>query len=111
MNRNLRLLTLSIIPITIFTLAYCQPFQLLLYIPAYLVVQFLESNVITPQVVRAQLNIPAGFLMLFQLLITFALGALGLVLAVPILACLIVLVREVYSYDMLKLKYIEVNLD
>jgi predicted PurR-regulated permease PerM len=102
---------LSIIPITIFTLAYGQPAQLLLYIPVYLFIQFLESNVITPQVVRSQLNIPAGFLMLFQLLITLALGALGLVLAVPILAFLIVLVREIYSYDLLGLKYVKVNLD
>jgi predicted PurR-regulated permease PerM len=102
---------LPIIPITIFTLAYAEPSKLLLFIPVYLGIQFLESNVITPQVVKTQLNIPAGFLLLFQLLITMALGALGLVLAVPILACLIVLVRELYSYDVLKLKYVKVQLD
>ena len=65
----------------------------------------------TPQVVKAQLNIPAGFLMLFQLLITMALGAIGLVLAVPILACLIVFVREVYSYDVLHLRNVKVHLE
>ncbi len=102
---------LPIIPIAIFTLAYSDPSKLLLYLPVYLGIQFLESNVITPQVVKAQLNIPAGFLLLFQLLITMALGALGLVLAVPVLACLIVLVREVYSYDVLKLRNMKVHLD
>lgn len=102
---------LPIIPITIFTLAYADPSKLLLYLPVYLGIQFLESNVITPQVVKAQLNIPAGFLLLFQLLITMALGALGLVLAVPVLACLIVFVREVYSYDLLKLNNMKVHLD
>lgn len=102
---------LPIIPIAIFTLAYADPSKLLLYLPVYLGIQFLESNVITPQVVKAQLNIPAGFLLLFQLLITMVLGALGLVLAVPVLACLIVLVREVYSYDVLKLRNMKVHLD
>ncbi len=102
---------LPIIPITIFTLAYSDPHKLLLYLPVYLFIQFLESNVITPQVVKTQLNIPAGFLLLFQLLITMMLGALGLVLAVPILACLIVFVREVYSYDVLKLRHINILLD
>lgn len=102
---------LPIIPITIFTLAYADPSKILLYIPVYLAIQFTESNIITPQVVKAQLNIPAGYLMLFQLLITMALGALGLVLAVPILACLIVLVREVYAYDVLKLRNVKVHLD
>ncbi|VGO16705.1 hypothetical protein PDESU_05296 [Pontiella desulfatans] len=102
---------LPIIPIGIFTLAYADPGKLLVYIPVYLAIQFTESNIITPQVVKAQLNIPAGFLMLFQLLITMALGALGLVLAVPILATLIVFVREVYSYDVLKLKNVKVHID
>jgi predicted PurR-regulated permease PerM len=102
---------LPILPITIFTLAYSDPSKLLIYIPVYLFCQFLESNIITPQVVKAQLNIPAGYLMLFQLLITMALGALGLVLAVPILACLIVFVREVYSYDVLNLRNVKVQLD
>lgn len=102
---------LPIIPITIFTLAYADPSRILIYIPVYLGCQFLESNVITPQVVKAQLNIPAGFLMLFQLLIIMALGAIGLVLAVPILACLIVLVREIYSYDILHLNNRKVAFD
>jgi len=102
---------LPIIPITIFTLAYADPSKILIYIPVYLAIQFTESNIITPQVVKAQLNIPAGYLMLFQLLITMALGALGLVLAVPILACLIVFVREVYSFDVLKLRNVKVHLE
>lgn len=102
---------LPLLPITIFTLAYTDPSRILIYIPVYLFCQFLESNIITPQVVKAQLNIPAGFLMLFQLLITMALGALGLVLAVPVLAALIVLVREIYSYDVLKLRNMKVHLE
>lgn len=95
---------LPLIPITIFTLA-TDPTQLVIYIPVYLLIQLLESNVITPSIVKAELEIPAGGLMLFQLLATMALGALGLLLAVPMLAVLIVLVREIYAYDLLGLRH------
>jgi hypothetical protein len=60
--------------------------------------------------VKAELNIPAGGLMLFQLLMTFAFGALGLLLAVPMLGILIVLAREIYSYDLLGLRHLAVGL-
>lgn len=94
---------LPLIPITVFTLA-SDPTQLALYVPIYLLIQLLESNVITPSIVKAELEIPAGGLMLFQLLATLALGALGLLLAVPMLAVMIVLVREIYAYDLLGLR-------
>jgi hypothetical protein len=74
-------------------------------IPAYLLIQLTESNIITPSLIKAELNIPAGGLMLFQLLMTVAFGALGLLLAVPMFGVLIVLVREIYSYDLLKLRH------
>jgi predicted PurR-regulated permease PerM len=95
---------LPLIPITIFTLAH-DPGQLFIMIPAYLLIQLAESNVITPALVKAELNIPAGGLMIFQLLMTFAFGALGLLLAVPMFAVLIVLVREIYSYELLGLRH------
>jgi predicted PurR-regulated permease PerM len=94
---------LPLIPIFIFTLA-SDPAQLVIYVPVYLLIQFTESNVITPSIVKAELKIPPGALMIFQLLVTLAFGALGLLLAVPLLAVLIVLVREIYSYDLLGLR-------
>lgn len=100
---------LPLIPITVFTLA-SNPTQLIVYIPVYLTIQLLESNVITPSIVKAELEIPAGGLMLFQLLATLALGALGLLLAVPMLAVLIVLVRELYAYDFLGLRHTTIAL-
>lgn len=93
---------LPLIPILIFTLA-AEPAQLVIFVPVYLAIQLLESNVITPSIVKAQLHIPAGAMMIFQLLMTLAFGALGLLLAVPVFAVLIVLVREMYVYDMLNL--------
>ncbi len=98
-----------LIPIFIFTLA-SDPAQLAIYVPVYLLIQFTESNVITPSIVKAELEIPPGALMIFQLLVTLAFGALGLLLAVPLLAVLIVLVREIYSYDLLGLRNLEVEM-
>ena len=48
--------------------------------------------------------------MVFQLLATLALGALGLLLAVPLLAVITVLVREIYAYDLLGLRHTQINL-
>lgn len=100
---------LPLIPIFVFTLA-SDPGQLIVYVPVYLLIQLLESNVITPSIVKAELKIPAGGVMLFQLLATLALGALGLLLAVPLLAVITVLVREIYAYDMLGLRHTHVAL-
>src|SRR5690606_24094352 len=88
---------LPLIPIVVFTLA-SDPGQLVVYVPVYLLIQLLESNVITPSIVKAELELPAGGVMVFQLLATLALGALGLLLAVPLLAVITVLVREIYAY-------------
>ncbi len=101
---------LPVIPIVIFTLAYGEPHEVLIYVPTYLVIQATESNVITPSFVKSSMSIPAGLLMLFQVVIAMALGALGLILAVPLLATLITLVREVYSYDLLNLRSVSVQL-
>ena len=94
---------LPVVPIVVFTLAGGDPSDVFVYVPAYLGIQLLESNVLTPSIVKSQLAIPAGVVLLFQLVVTLAFGALGLLLAVPLLACLIVLVRELYSYDVLGL--------
>ena len=101
---------LPIIPITIFTLT-SEPSNLLLYIPVYLAIQLTESNIITPAIVKAELEVPSGGLLIFQLLMTLAFGALGLLLAVPMLALLIVLVRELYAYDQLGLRNTVVELE
>ena len=101
---------IPVIPVAIFTLDD-DPSQLLVRIAAYLLIQLTESNILTPSLVKAELDIPAGGLMIFQLLMTFAFGALGLLLAVPILSVLIVLVREIFSYDLLGLRHLSVKLD
>jgi hypothetical protein len=82
-------------------------------IPAYLAIQLLESNVITPMLIREKLQLPSGGVLLFQLVATALFGGLGLLLAAPLLLALVVLVREIYSYDILGLrsKKIEIAVD
>lgn len=50
------------------------------------------------------LSIPAGGTFLFQIVLGLVFGFLGILLAVPILAVTITLVRELYSYDVLGLR-------
>lgn len=94
---------LPLIPITIFSLV-SDPGQLPLMVVAYLAIQLLESNVLTPSIVRRQLSIPPAATLTFQILAGFVFGLLGIFLAVPLLAVLIALVREVYSYGLLGLR-------
>ncbi|MBV7337894.1 AI-2E family transporter [Chloroflexi bacterium TSY] len=94
---------MPLIPIVIFALA-TRPEWLLIYIIAYLLIQLLESNVITPYIVKSELDIPSGALLVFQLIAATIFGALGLLLAVPMLAICITLVRELYSKDLLQLQ-------
>src|SRR5690606_16113618 len=56
---------LPLIPIISFGLAD-DPSRVPLYALVYLTIQLLESNVITPSLVKSQMRIPAGALMLFQ---------------------------------------------
>ena len=99
-----------LVPITIFTLAD-EPGKLPFVLIAYLIIQQVESNVITPSIVKRQLNIPAAVLLLFQLTSAALFGFFGILLAVPLLAVLIALVREIYVYDVLGMRGIRVDIE
>lgn len=101
---------IPIVPITIFTLAD-DPKKLPFVILMYFVIQQLESTVITPFFVKKQLNIPAGAMLLFQLIAATLFGFLGVLLAVPLLAVLVTLVRELYVYDILGMRGMEVQIE
>lgn len=100
---------IPLIPIVIFTLAD-DPGRLIFILPAYILIQQVESNVITPSFVKSELNIPAGTILLFQLMAASLFGFLGILLAVPLLAVLITLVKELYVYDCLGMRGEQVGL-
>lgn len=83
--------------------------QVLYVLILYLAVQAFESSVATPLVQKKMINMPPALVFGSQLLIGGFGGLLGLTLATPIMALVMVLVKMVYVQDILKDKEIEVN--
>lgn len=101
---------IPLVPIAIFTLAD-DPSKLPLVIPAYILIQLTESNILTPSIVKRELNIPAALILIFQLISASLLGFFGVLLAVPLLAIIITLVREVYVYDVLGMRGTSIDIE
>ena len=78
-----------------------EPWKAVAVLVLYVVVQNLESYVITPSVMHHQLKLLPGFTLMAQLLFTVVFGPLGLLLALPLAVCLQVLVRELLIHDIL----------
>lgn len=62
----------------------------------YLVIQQVESNALTPLVMKRAVDLPPALLLLFQMAMGVLFGFLGLVVAVPLLAAIKVLVQRLY---------------
>jgi predicted PurR-regulated permease PerM len=67
----------------------------------YIVVQLIESNVVTPLIERETIELPPALTIMFQLALAVLVGGLGLVLATPLLAVIIVIVEMVYIQNVL----------
>ncbi|WP_299705648.1 AI-2E family transporter [uncultured Pontibacter sp.] len=77
--------------------------QMALYvILIYGAIQMVESYVLTPIIFKRTVDLPPALLLFFQVLLGLLLGALGLLLAAPILAVLMVIVQELYVEDVLE---------
>jgi len=75
----------------------------------YIGVQLIESNVVTPIIERETVELPPALTIIFQLALSVMIGGLGLVLATPLLAVIMVLVQMVYIQDILGDTGIELN--
>jgi len=89
---------IGLIPIFIFTLAD-DPIKVIPAVAIYWLLNQFEGAVLMPNVMKAELNIPAGVILPFQLMAAALFGFFGILLAVPILSILITIVRELYVYD------------
>jgi predicted PurR-regulated permease PerM len=67
----------------------------------YIGAQSLEGYVLTPLVQRRAVELPPAVLILFQVLAGLLLGALGVVLAAPLLAVIVVAVKMLYVEDVM----------
>lgn len=77
------------------------PTKALWVVALYIFAQSLEGYVLTPLVQRRAVELPPALLILFQVLAGLLLGALGVVLAAPLLAVIVVAVKMLYVEDVL----------
>ncbi|MCJ8210576.1 AI-2E family transporter [Mucilaginibacter sp. RS28] len=62
----------------------------------YILIQTLESNIITPTIQRRMIDLPPALLIIGQVMMGALSGALGIILATPLLAITMTLVNELY---------------
>lgn len=62
----------------------------------FIVIQSLESYLITPLIQRRAVELPPALLILTQISAAFTLGAIGVVIAAPLIASIMAAVRELY---------------
>ncbi len=67
----------------------------------FIIVQVIESNIVTPLIERRTVELPPALTIIFQLVLAVLIGGLGLVLATPLLAVIMVLIQMVYIEDVL----------
>nr|MBA2606044.1 AI-2E family transporter [Acidobacteriota bacterium] len=67
----------------------------------FIVVQLIESNLLTPMIERRTVELPPVLTIASQLALAILVGAVGLILATPILAVVMVLVQTLYIQDVL----------
>jgi predicted PurR-regulated permease PerM len=89
----------TIFPMSVALLA--SPWKALAVLGLYVLVQNLESYVITPSVMHHQVKLLPGLTLIAQFLFTVLFGPLGLLLALPLAVCLQVVIREVVIHDLL----------
>jgi predicted PurR-regulated permease PerM len=91
----------ALIPIVIFAAAVGGPGTALLAFILYFIIGIIEGNVILPANMGQSLKLPAAVILLFQGVAATLLGFWGVLLAVPLLAIVTVLLRELVVFDAL----------
>ena len=76
--------------------------QLVLYVVVFnVVLQMVESYVVTPMIQQYEIDLPAAMIISVQVILGYVAGALGLLFATPLAAAALVLVRMIYIEDVL----------
>ena len=77
------------------------PWKSIAVLGSYVVIQNIESYVITPSVMHHQVKLLPGLTLTAQFVFTLIFGPLGLFLALPLAVVLQVVIREVLIHDVL----------
>jgi predicted PurR-regulated permease PerM len=91
---------ISVVPAALVALAE-SPTKVLYVFIIYGVVQFLESNIVTPLIQERAVSIPPAVLISAQIIMGILAGAIGVLMATPLAVTLIVLVQMLYLADTL----------
>jgi predicted PurR-regulated permease PerM len=75
------------------------PEKALYIVIAYVGIQFLENHILIPMLMKGGIDLPPALTILSQALATILFGFLGLMVAVPLLAAVMVAVKMVYVED------------
>jgi predicted PurR-regulated permease PerM len=76
------------------------PHKALLVAVGYFVIQFVENHVLVPVLMKAGVNIPPALTLGIQALMALLFGFLGLLVAVPLLAAILTIVRTMNAAEM-----------
>jgi predicted PurR-regulated permease PerM len=77
------------------------PTKALYVLILFVVVQLIESNLVTPLIERRTVELPPVLTVSSQLALSILIGGAGLILATPLLAVVMVLVQTIYIQDIL----------
>jgi predicted PurR-regulated permease PerM len=75
------------------------PEKALTVVLAYWAIQFLENNLLIPQLMRGGMDIPPALTLVAQALMTLVFGFIGLMVAVPLTAAVLVPIKMLYVRD------------
>ena len=81
------------------------PWKSLAVLGLYVVIQNIESYVITPSIMHKQVKLLPGLTITAQFIFTILFGPLGLLLAIPMAVVIQVFVKEIIIHDILEKNY------
>jgi len=85
------------------------PWKSLAVLGLYIVIQNIESYVITPSIMHKQVKLLPGLTLTAQFIFTILFGPLGLLLAIPMAVVIQVFVKEIIIHDLLEKNYFSKN--
>lgn len=92
---------LSVVPAALIALAI-SPAKALMVVGLYVGIQFVESYLLTPLVQRRTVSLPPALTIVAQVLMGISAGGLGLLIATPLTAATLVMVKMLYLEDVLQ---------
>ena len=77
------------------------PQKALIVVAVYILIHFLESHILIPLLMRGGVNLPPALTVVTQALMALLFGFIGLMVAVPVLAAVIVPIKMLYVEDVI----------